>query len=502
MNRTSNWRRSKEYLPYAALTACVVALSGCMVGPKYSRPAAPVPQGYKEPLPDGYKEWKPAQPNETALRGKWWEVYNDPDLNALEEQVAISNQNVLVAAAQFREARDLVLSARSNLFPTVGVGTSIVNSRQSQTIYGSGNSNNAIASIVQQRTTYALPISISWEADIWGSIRHSVNANIADTQSSAAILANARLSYQALLAQDYFALHGIDGEADILERTYKSYQDSLQLTTDRYDAGVASDLDVAQAETQLNTAKAQLVDLGVARAQFEHAIAVLMGKPPSGLSISKKVLATPPPPIPVSVPSELLERRPDIASAERSMAAQNELIGIAQAAYYPTVGISATTGLQTSEFTKWFTWPSKYWSVGPTASETIFDAGRRNAQLRQTRDAYDATVASYRQTVLTAFQQVEDNLSAIRILGQESETQRLAVSSSQRALDVSTEEYKAGTVDYLTVLTAQTAVLSNQLTANNLLTRQITSSVLLVQALGGGWNSTDLPNRDAIISGQ
>lgn len=502
MNRTSDWRRLKEYLPYAVLTACVVALSGCMVGPKYSRPAAPVPQAYKEPLPNGYKEWKQAQPNETALRGKWWEIYNDPDLSALEEQVSISNQNLLAAAAQFREARDLVLSARSNLFPTVGVGTSIINSRQSQTIYGSGNSNNAIASIVQQRTTYALPISISWEADIWGSVRHTVNANVANTQSSAALLANARLSYQALLAQNYFALHGIDGQADILERTYKSYQDSLQLTKDRYDAGVASDLDVAQAETQLNTAKAQLVDLGVARAQYEHAIAVLMGKLPSDLSIPKKILTIPPPAIPVSVPSELLERRPDIASAERLMAAQNELIGIAQAAYYPTVGISATTGLQTSEFTKWFTWPSKYWSVGPTASETIFDAGRRNAQLRQTHDAYDATVASYRQTVLTAFQQVEDNLSALRILNQELETQHMAVNSAQRALDVSTEEYKAGTVDYLTVLTAQTAVLSNQLTATNLLTRQMTSSVLLVEALGGGWNSADLPTRNAIISGQ
>jgi NodT family efflux transporter outer membrane factor (OMF) lipoprotein len=502
MNRTNNWRGSKKYLPCAALAACIVVLSGCMVGPKYSRPAAPVPQAYKEPLPNGYKEWKPAQPNEAALRGKWWEIYNDPDLNALEEQVSISNQNIIAAAAQFREARDLVLSARSNLFPTVGVGTSIVNSRQSQTIYGSGNSNNAIASIVQQRTTYALPISISWEADIWGSIRHTVNANVADTQSSAALLANARLSYQALLAQDYFALHGIDAEADILERTYKSYQDSLQLTKDRYEAGVASDLDVAQAETQLNTAKAQLVDLGVNRAQYEHAIAVLMGKPPSELSIPKKILATPPPAIPVSVPSELLERRPDIASAERLMAAQNELIGVAQAAYYPTVGLSATTGLQTSDFTKWFTWPSKYWSVGPTASETIFDAGRRNAQLRQERDAYDATVASYRQTVLTAFQQVEDNLSALRILGQELETQNMAVNSAQRALDVSTEEYKAGTVDYLTVLTAQNAVLSNQLTASNLLTRQMTSSVLLVEALGGGWNSADLPARESIVSGQ
>jgi NodT family efflux transporter outer membrane factor (OMF) lipoprotein len=500
MNRTDSPGVCRESFPALLLTTCALVLGGCMVGPKYRRPAAPVPQTYREPLPEGYKEdqgWKQAQPSEAVLRGKWWEIYNDPALNALEEQVSVSNQNVLSAAAQFRAASDLVLSARSNLFPSVTAGTSIINSRQSQTIYSTG-----LSSFVQQRTTYTIPFNISWEADIWGSIRRTVTANVANAQASAAQLENARLSFQATLAEDYFSLHGIDGEEDLLERTNKSYEEFLQLTKDRYNAGIASDLDVAQAETQLDTTKAQLVDLGVARAQFEHAIAVLLGKPPSGFSIPRQILTVPPPPVPVSVPSVLLERRPDIASAERLMAAQNEQIGIAQAAYYPTVSLSATTGLQTGTISQWFTWPSKYWSVGPTVSETLYDAGRRHAQVLQARDAFDATIASYRQTVLNAFQQVEDNLAALRILSQEATAQDLAVKASERALSVSTDQYKAGTADYLTVITSQAIALANEQTAVNLLTRRMTSSVLLVEALGGGWNSADLPKRDAIIRGQ
>lgn len=496
MSKTGSWNSCGKWL----LAAYTLVLSGCMVGPKYTRPAAPVPQTYREQLPEGYKEdqgWKQAQPNESVLRGKWWEIYNDPALNALEEQVGISNQNVLVAAAQFREARDLVASARSSLFPALTAGPSIINSRQSQTVYGSG-----LGNFVQQRTTYSIPFNLSWEADVWGSIRRTVTSNVASAQASAAQLENARLSYQATLAEDYFSLHGIDGDEDLLDRTAKSYVDYLQLTQDRYNAGIASDLDVAEAETQLDTTKAQLVDLAVTRAQYEHAIAVLLGKPPSGFSIPRQILTTPPPPIPVAVPSVLLERRPDIASAERLMAAQNEQIGIAKAAYYPTVGLSATTGLQTATISQWFTWPSKYWSVGPTFSETLYDAGKRHAQLMQARDTFDATVATYRQTVLTAFQQVEDNLAALRILAQEAVAQDLAVKASVRALDVSTDQYKSGIADYLTVITSQATALSNEKTAVDLLTRRMTSSVLLVQALGGGWESNDLPKRDAIIRGQ
>jgi NodT family efflux transporter outer membrane factor (OMF) lipoprotein len=488
------------------LTAVLLLLGGCMVGPKYQRPAAPVPTTYKEPQTQGFKEsanWKPAQPNDAVLRGKWWEVYNDPALNALEEQVTISNQNLVSAEAQYRQAVDLVRVARSNLFPTLSIGASIVNTQSSANQFGTGGTGNAaISRIVQQRTLYTMPLSLSWTADVWGSIRRNINANVASAQATEALLENARLSFHSILAQNYFELHGVDGDMDLLERTAKSYEDYLQLTKDRFAAGVASDLDISQAETQLNTTRAQLVDLGVARAQFEHAIAVLIGKPPSGFSIPRQILSTPPPPIPVALPSALLERRPDIAAIERQMAAANEQIGIAMAAFYPTVSLSATTGLQSASAVDWFTWPSKYWSVGPTASETIFDAGRRRATVDQFRNAYEATVASYRQTVLTAFQQVEDNLAALRILANEAEQQAAAVSSSQRALDVSTEQYKAGMADYLTVITSQAVALNNERTAIDLLTRRLGSSVLLIEALGGGWNSSDLPSREQIIHRQ
>lgn len=478
---------------------CVLLLSGCMVGPKYHRPSAPVPQTYKELPPAGYKEtngWKPAQPNDQALRGKWWETYNDPALNALEEQVSISNQNVLAYEAQFREARDLVHVARASLFPTISAAPAITNSSSSGNLYGG---NGQLKGLTSQRTTYNLPVDFSYQADIWGSIRRTLAADVATAQATAAQLENARLSYQATLAQDYFELHGTDGDVDLLATTAQSYQEYLQLTRNRFDAGVASDADVAQAETQLNTTRAQLIDYGVARAQFEHAIAILTGKPPSDLSIPKLVLKTPPPSIPVALPAVLLERRPDIATAERQMAAANEQIGIATAAYFPTVTLSATGGFESSNITQWFAWPSRLWSVGPQAAETLFDAGRRRAEVASARAAFDVTVADYRQVVLTAFQQVEDNLAALRILASEAQVQDEAVKSAIRALNVSTEQYKAGTVDYLQVITTQSIALQNQRTAVDLLTRRLTSSVLLVEALGGGWDASTLPTRDSII---
>jgi NodT family efflux transporter outer membrane factor (OMF) lipoprotein len=495
-------RNRKLILSGAALSAAVLLLSGCMVGPKYQRPTAPVPQTYKEPPPQGFKEagnWKQAQPNDAVLRGKWWEVFNDPALNALEEQISVSNQNVLALEAQFREARDLVRVARSNLFPTLSVAPSIVNSQSSGTLYGGAA---ALNRLVQQRTTYNLPFDISYQADIWGSIRRTVTANVANAQATAAQLENARLTFQAALASDYFELHGLDGDQDLLQRTATSYEEYLQLTRDRLEAGVASDADVAQAETQLESTRAQLVDIGVARTQFEHAIAVLTGKPPSGVSIPHVILTAAPPPIPLAVPSELLERRPDIAASERAVATANEQIGIATAAFYPNLTLNATAGLQTSAISQWFTWPSKFWSVGPTFAETIFDAGRRKAQVSEFRNAYDVTVADYRQVVLTAFQQVEDNLSALRILAEEAEVQARAVAAAQRALDISTEQYKAGTADYLQVIITQSIALADQRTAVDLLTRRMTSSVLLIEALGGGWNASDLPSRDTLIHGQ
>jgi len=482
-------------LPFAF---CVLFSStACMVGPKYQRPAAPVPPAYKETAPADWKEmqgWKPAQPSEGVKRGKWWEIYNDPELNALEEQVSISNQNVLAAEAQFREARYAVRIARSNLYPTVAVSPSIMN--QKSVILGlSGFKSGAL-------TAYDLPVDVSYQADIWGSIRHGVRASAETAQASVATLENAKLSYQAELAQDYFELRGTDGEKELLETTVKSYQDYLKLTQDRFNSGVASGSDVAQAQTQLNTARAQLIDYDVARAQYEHAIAVLAGKPPSELSVTSRPIKIVPPPVPVGVPSTLLERRPDIAATERQMAVANEEIGIAKAAYYPTLNLTGDAGVENSRFLRWINWPSRFWSVGPQAAETIFDAGRRRATLNQSLAAYDATVANYRQTVLTAFQQVEDNLAALRVLEDEAQAEDAAVKAAQNSLDISTYQYKAGTVNYLTVITEQAILLQDQVQAVSILTRRMSASVLLIEALGGGWDASTLPTLHEVAQGK
>jgi len=467
--------------------------AACMVGPKYQRPNAPVPPAFKETPPADWKEaqdWKQAQPNEAAKRGKWWEVYKDPELNALEEQVSISNQNVLAAEAQFREAEFAVRIARASLFPTITSSPSIVNSQASLS-FTPGETAFKPAS----RTTYDWPISASYTADVWGSIRRSITASGETAQASAALLENARLSYQAELAQDYFELRGADGEKELLESTVKSYEDYLQLTQDRFNSGVASGSDVAQAQTQLETARAQLIDYDVARAQYEHAIAVLAGKPPAEVSVTYSPIKILPPSVPVGIPSALLERRPDVAALERQMAAANEQIGITKAAYYPTISLSAATaGLESARFLRWFSWPARFWSVGPQAAETIFDAGRRRAAVNQSLAAYDATVANYRQTVLTAFQQVEDNVAALRVLENEAKAEAAAVKAAQNALDISTYQYKAGTVNYLTVITEQAILLQDKVQAVSILTRRLSASVLLIEALGGGWDASTLPS--------
>ena len=490
-----NHRMPKLLTAYCLLPTAYCLLlfsSACMVGPNYKRPSAPVPPAYKEAPPADWKEtqgWKQAQPNEGAKRGKWWEIYNDPELNVLEEQVGISNQNVLAAEAQFREARYAVRIARSNLFPTVSVGPSIVNSRAAVT----GTAGNQ-AFVPSSRTVYELPVDLSYQADIWGSVRRGVRASAETAQASAALLENARLSYQAELAQDYFELRGADGEKELLETTVKSYQDYVKLTQDRFNSGVASGSDVAQAQTQLNTARAQLIDYDVARAQFEHAIAVLTGKPPAELSITQRPIKITPPPVPVGLPSTLLERRPDIAASEREMAAVNEQIGIAKAAYYPTVTLGGSAGVESSRFLRWINWPSRFWSIGPQAAETLFDAGRRRATLNQSVAAFDAAVADYRQTVLTAFEQVEDNLAALRVLENEAQAEEEAVKAAQNSLDISTYQYKAGTVNYLTVITEQAILLQDQVQALSILTRRMSASVLLIEALGGGWDASTLPS--------
>ena len=501
-----NYRTAKQHIRYCRLPTadcllpaafCLLFFSvACMVGPKYHQPTAPVPPAYKETPPATWAEtqgWKQAQPNEGVKRGKWWEIYNDPELNALEEQVSISNQNLKMAEAQFREAKFAVKIAHSNLFPTISVSPTIVNARASSSVrLATGQQTTA-----GQQTTYDLPLNVSWEADIWGSVRRSILSSEEAAQASDAELENARLSYQAELAQDYFELRGTDGEKQLLETTVKSYQDYLKLTQDRFNSGVASGSDVAQAQTQLETARAQLIDFNVARAQYEHAIAVLAGKAPAEVAISYGSIKITPPVVPVGLPSQLLERRPDIANAERQMAEANEQIGIAKAAFYPTIGLttsSAPVGLESTSFKHWISWPSRFWSLGPGAAETVYDAGRRRATLNQNLAAYDATVANYRQTVLTAFQQVEDNLAALRVLEDEAQAEDQAVKAAQNALDISTYQYKAGTVNYLTVITEQAILLQDQVQAVNILTRRMSASVLLIEALGGGWDASTLPS--------
>jgi len=446
-----------------------------MIGPKYQRPSAPAPPAFKEGLPAG---WKEAQPNDGALRGKWWEVYNDPRLNALEDQVNISNQNVLIAEAQFREAKAAVSVARAGLFPTVTAAPSAT---------GAGTGAAGASGL------YTIPIDLSYQIDVWGSIRRGVAANSAVAQATAAQLQNAQLLYQAELAGDYFQIQGLDASQQLLDATVKSYEQYLQLTQDRFDGGVASQGDVALAQTQLETARAQLVDLGVQRAQFEHAIAVLAGRPPSDLSIPALPNQIPPPVSLVGLPSTLLERRPDVASAERQVAAANEQIGIAKAAFYPSLTFSASAGSQTTAFLDLLTWPSRFWSLGPQLAQPLFTAGKLRAQVKLTQAAYDATVANYRQTVLTSFQQVEDSLAQLRILSDEAEITDRAVKAAQQSLDISTIQYRGGLANYLQVITSQTTLLENQRTAVSILTRRMAASVSLIQALGGGWDVAQLP---------
>jgi NodT family efflux transporter outer membrane factor (OMF) lipoprotein len=451
--------------------------NACMIGPKYQRPGAPLPPAFKEELPAG---WKEAQPNDGALRGKWWQVYNDPRLDALEDQVSISNQNVLAAEAQFREAKEAVRTARAGQFPTVNAAPS-----------ATGSGTGAASGV---KRLYTLPIDAAYQVDVWGSIRRGVAANSAIAQASAAELENARLLYQAELAADYFQIQGLDASRQLLNATVKSYEQYVQLTQDRYDGGVASMGDVALAQTQLETARVQLADLGVQRAQFEHAIAVLAGKPPSDLSIPAAPNQSPPPASSIGIPSTLLERRPDVAAAERQVAAANEQIGIAKAALYPSLAFSAGAGLQTTVISDLLTWPSRFWSLGPQLAATLFDAGKRRAQVKLTQAAYDATVANYRQTVLTALQQVEDSLAQLRILSEEGEIADRAVKAAQQSLEISTEQYRGGTANYLQVITSQTSLLQNQRTAVDILTRRMVASVSLIQALGGGWDASQLPS--------
>ncbi len=478
--------------------ALVFLLQGCVVGPKYNRPTMQAPGAYKEVTPDDLKKmdgWKVAQPQDSALHGKGWETFGDPQLNGLEEQVNISNQTVAAAFANFMAARALVREARAQYFPTVTAGASIARQRQATT----GANGQPTGTTFNE---YSLPFDASWTPDLWGRVHNQVRANVANAQASAADLENTRLTAQAELAVDYFQLRGQDALKQLLDSTVVAYDESLKLTKALYETGIDSDESVAQAETQLEATRALDTNIGILRSQYEHAIALLVGHPASSFSIAAEPLKTPPPAIPFGVPSQLLERRPDIAASERLMAQANALIGVQKAAYYPTVTLSASFGFQSTKGSSWFTWPSRFWSVGPAISELIYDGGLRRATVEQYRAQYDQTVANYRNTVLTAFGQVEDNLSSLRILSQEIQEQDTAIGSAQRSLNLATDRYRLGIDPYLNVITAQTALFSNQQTAVNLRIEQIVDSVQLIEALGGGWDSSTLPTSQQIVSRQ
>jgi NodT family efflux transporter outer membrane factor (OMF) lipoprotein len=492
--------RSARKLAARALALCL--LHGCTVGPAYHRPALQSPAAFKES--DG---WKVAQPKDDTLHGNWWLLFNDPQLDALEQQVNVSNQNIAGAFASFLQARALVKEARAQYYPTVSVGPSVTRSRSSANLLQSGSAGVAPGagtatgvSSGRTFTDYDLPFDASWTPDLWGRVRNTVKGNVAAAQASAADLENTRLTAQAELAVDYYQLRTQDSLKQLLDATVVAYQQSLQVNQALYETGIGGEEAVAQAEVQLQATQAQDSNLGIARAQYEHAIALLVGQPASTFSIPVEPLKGDPPAIPIGVPSQLLERRPDVAADERLMAQANAQIGVATAAYYPTLTLSATAGFESSSLSNWLSWPSRYWSVGPALSETLFDGGLRRATVQQFQAAYDQTVATYRQIVLTAFQQVEDNLAALRILSQQVQQQDAAVTAAQRYLAIASDRYQLGLDPYLDVITAQTTLLSNQQTAVTLRMQQLTDSVQLIEALGGGWNATQLPSSATIAT--
>ncbi len=461
----------------------LAALCGCAAGPDYERPAFEAPAAYKEM--DG---WRLAAPQDETPRGSWWAMYGDRSLDGLLERLEVSNQNVRAAEARFRQARALADQARAGLFPAVSANASATRSKSpslsNQPSFATGAVNN-----------YNASLGASWELDLWGRVRRSVEAGDAAWQASAADLESARLSARAALAQAYFSLRVADSTRQFLQDTVAAYQRTLDLTRNRYAAGVAARVDVVQAEVQLKSAQAQLIDVGVERAQFEHAIALLVGEAPANFALAPAPLVARMPAMPAGLPSALLERRPDIAAAERNAAAANARIGAARAAMFPAITLSATNGFRTTNRADLFTAPSRLWSLGAALTQPLFDAGLKQAQSEQALAAYDEDVAIYRQTVLTGFQEVEDNLAALRILEEEAALQDEVVAAARQAVELTTNQYRAGVVSYLNVIAAQTTLLANERSAASILGRRLTASVALVKALGGGWSSEALPNR-------
>ena len=478
--------------PLATMLAIAAAASlvGCAVGPKYKPPAVQPPSAYKET-----GNWKPAQPSDANFGGNWWEIFQDPQLNALEAQISVSNQNLKEAVAQYHESQAALRYARADYYPTLSTSPSATRERFSA---------NRPASVGQGKTVddFIVPFDVSYQVNVWGRVSRNVEAYREQAQASAADLAVVNLSLHAALAIDYFAARTLDAEEKLLRDTVTQYEQALQLNEDRYSGGLASEVEVEQARTILETTRAQLIDVRIARAQYEHAAAVLVGKAPADFSLPPLPLATPPPVIPAGVPSELLERRPDIAAAERRVASANAQVGLAKTAYYPLVNIVGSGGFESGAIGTLLQGPSALWSIGPSALFTIFDGGRRHAASDQAKAAYDSSVAAYRETVLSAFKDVEDNLAAVGVLEQEAGVQAKAVEAAQRSLSLSNTRYEGGVTSYLEVITAENAALSDEVTAVNLLGRRMANAVLLMEALGGGWDRSSLPRRPEAARGQ
>jgi NodT family efflux transporter outer membrane factor (OMF) lipoprotein len=486
----------------AIVSALAVVLTGCLVGPKYHVPPATAqapPMAYKE-SPTQFQDadgWKVAQPQDAMLRGKWWEIYNDPELNALEEQLNINNQNIKQYFENFMEARTLIAQARSQLYPTLSTAPSYQRSLSSSNLKNTVGSTGGVGTngttSAQQSSIGSLGLEASWEPDLWGKVRNTIHEEQYNAQLSAADLENERLTEQATLAVTFFEIRGQDALQKVLNDTVAADKKALDLTRSLYETGIDDKISVVEAENTLQNVQATAINLGVARAQYEHAIAVLIGTNASSFSIPVKPVTATPPPIPIGLPSQLLERRPDIAASERNMAAANAEIGIADAAFYPSLTLSAQGGLESSTFKHLFDLSSRFWSIGPTIDETIYDAGLRRATVNQFVAVYNADVASYRQTVLTAFQQVEDSLAAVRILSQQLTQQQLAATSAQRFVELETARYETGIDPYVNVVTAQTTLLTDQQALTTLHIQQMTASVQLIEALGGGWDRSQLP---------
>ncbi|HXN23220.1 MAG TPA: efflux transporter outer membrane subunit [Candidatus Dormibacteraeota bacterium] len=477
--------RVRKHIAGSICVLSILLLAGCTVGPNYKRPAAEVPPVYKE-----VGDWKPAQPSDEHLSGNWWEIFQDPQLNALELQVNVSNQNLKAAEAAYTQARAVLRYSRADYFPTLTVNPSVTRNHYSTNRQPRSPTFNGVTF-----TDIQIPFEWSYQVDAWGRIRRTVESYRDQAQASAADLATVNLSMHTQLALFYYQARLLDAEEQLLNSTVTQYEQALELIESRFGGGIDSELQVQQARTQLETTRAQAIDVGVARAQYEHAVAVLMGKPPASFTLAPLPLTMPPPAIPAGLPSELLERRSDIAAAERRMASANAQIGVAKAAYYPLINLAAAGGFESGFPSILISGPSALWSFGPSAAWTLFDVGRRRAASDEAIAFYDQSVANYRQTVLTGFQQVEDNVAALRILEHEAQVQDKAVIAAQKYLELAWTRYKGGVTSYLEVTTAQSAALSDELTAVNILGRRMVDAVTLVQALGGGWDRSALPAR-------